>query len=185
MITCKEDLMNTYIVNDKGALRDAYLAICGKFNLHNLESEKFKAEFYADSYIVCNSYSLPTSEWLLQSHASADDSILSRVVMSDLKPTRTEYVKVTDSIFDLKADFEKGELYEKDSGYCKLISESDFAFAYRENAIYRKVEREITWQDELERLYPVNAINGHVSFKQLITYEQFIEMCHKVYHLTK
>lgn len=108
-----------------------------------------------------------------------------QLTISDFKPTRTEYVKVTDSIFDLKADFEKGELYEKDSGYCKLISESDFAFAYRENAIYRKVEREITWQDELERLYPVNAINGHVSFKQLITDEQFIEMCHKVYHLTK
>lgn len=109
-------------------------------------------------------------------------------VINKAKLTRTEYVKVDDSIFDLKAEFEAGELYvkHKNNGkYVKINSESWLVSAKNNGNVYRKVEREVTWQDELERLYPVNAINGHVSFNRLITDAEFIELCHKVHHLTK
>lgn len=78
------------------------------------------------------------------------------IKLSDLKQEKqkpTKFVKIKESIFDLKEEFEMGELYEKGSGYTKLISESDFAFACRENAVYRKVE--IDWIESVTVLTPI------------------------------
>lgn len=80
------------------------------------------------------------------------DLVESIVSSKKEKPTPTKFVKVEDSIFDLKKEFERGELYEKGSDYTKLISESDFAFAYRENAVYRQVE--IDWRESVIELAP-------------------------------
>ncbi len=69
----------------------------------------------------------------------------------EAKPKRTKvsYEKVTESIFDLKEEFERGDLYEKGMGYYTMLaSESDFAFAYRESAIYRRIETEVSEREE-------------------------------------
>lgn len=75
--------------------------------------------------------------------------------MEELKPkrTRVEYVKVTESIFDLRPDFEAGELYFKWAGngehgsggvgYDKITTESMLLCRYEEGRLLRRKEVEI------------------------------------------
>lgn len=185
MITCKEELLNTYIINDKSSLRDAYLGKLKEFGFEWYFQSKTPKQHHLDAFEI-----LVNEDNKIDWNDKVSDGMKSRkqLTLSDFKPTRAEYVKVTDSIFDLKAEFDAGELYHEIIGSSELAvidDEPGLIYELQHGNVYRKVEHEITWQDELERLYPVNAINDHVSFKRLITDEQFIEMCHKVYHLTK
>lgn len=79
--------------------------------------------------------------------------------------TRAEYEKVAGSIFGLRDEFERGELYfdrDRCTGgiyassdqYQKIRDMNDFSQAALNNNIYRKVEKEIDWQDEVVHAYP-------------------------------
>lgn len=65
---------------------------------------------------------------------------------NDVKPIPTEptyrYEKVTDSIFDLKEEFERGELYaESDKGnYLKVECEGLLVLACHKQKLYRRIE---------------------------------------------
>jgi len=68
-----------------------------------------------------------------------------------------EYVKVVDSIFNLREEFEKYELYSKadiifdncgEDGFVSIHSEIDLAKAIQVDQIYRKVETEIDERQE-------------------------------------
>jgi hypothetical protein len=74
--------------------------------------------------------------------------------------TKTEYVKVTDSIFDLQVDFERGELwffkpvdfFNPVKRYMTIKCIIQLAELIETKNVYRKVETEITWQDEAKDL---------------------------------
>lgn len=85
--------------------------------------------------------------------------ILRAAALEKPKRTKVEYVKVTDSIFDLKDEFERGDLYfDRDActggiyasseKYQKIIDMTDFNQAALNNNIYRKVETEIDERQE-------------------------------------
>lgn len=74
------------------------------------------------------------------------------------KRVKVDYVKVEDSIFDLRPYFEAGELYfrwlgngEEGSGgvgYDKITTESMLLCRYEEGRLLRRIETEITERDE-------------------------------------
>jgi hypothetical protein len=105
--------------------------------------------------------------------------------------TKAEYVKVTGSIFDLKDDFESGLLSSDDCGDYVVTCELQLAELLYDSteSLYRKVETEITWQDELKDKYPTIDFNrlddgGGCDLGSWST-KEFIEMCHLVASLTK
>lgn len=70
----KKDLMNTYIVNDNGTLLYLYMATCSSVGFHKFG--EFDYDFYKEhQYIVCNTYSEPSEEGVLQGHDSVDNSL--------------------------------------------------------------------------------------------------------------
>ena len=178
MITCVNDLIGTYIDKSDKELFAAWVKITG-----SLMKEQGKCiEWFVNKFcsveihggtIILNSIG---SQWLSDKR---------ELTIKDFKPIRTEYVKVTDSIFDLKLDFKKNELYEKVNGYHELNFEGDLVSAWSEGRVYRKVEREITWQDEVLCDFALWSEGGKVGMNGNFSEENFIEMCHKVYHLTK
>ena len=67
-------------------------------------------------------------------------------------PTRTEYEKVTESIFDLRDEFERGELYCKHEiarEFTQVINTQTLAQALHGGYCYRLVEKEIDWRDDV------------------------------------
>lgn len=85
-------------------------------------------------------------------------------VIANEKPARTkvEYVKVTESIFDLKEEFESGELWSLccDGEYELIDSEKQLAADKALDCIYRKVtktERELFVEEALLLMKSVNS----------------------------
>lgn len=196
MITCKEDLMNTYIRNDNGELLELYIASCLEFGFH-LSPAFNDSKLLDDEFMFIATGIDGDSVWAVNNRY---DAMTSQLTISDLKvkqpkPSPTKFVKVEESIFDLEDEFERGELYEKGSNYTKLISESDFAFAYRENAIYRQVE--IDWRDELDSyLDSISSLDSNFDEKVTLEFsgskfaynlsdDEFVAACHLVASLTE
>jgi hypothetical protein len=79
-----------------------------------------------------------------------------RAAALEQKPKRTkvEFVQVTESIFNLKDKFERGELYEAETNdYAVVVSESQLANAFCSENLYRRIETEITERDEFIEQY--------------------------------
>jgi hypothetical protein len=106
-----------------------------------------------------------------------------------VKPrVKVEYVEVRDFSFDLKADFDEGTLYidEMADEYTQLKDESEVAFNFMNGVLYKKVESEMTWQDEVVSL--LGSAYGTASLSHLVEQDAdlFIEMCKRTVHsLTK
>ena len=130
----------------------------------------------------------------------AVDNYSNEIEMKDLKPTPIKFVKVKESIFDLKGEFERGELYSSDceGHYTQILGENGLFFAAFNSSIYRQVE--IDWTDELglflaKKAFDGASVNnldisdlsdklGTVSVNLELRFNDFIEMCHKVAELT-
>lgn len=107
--------------------------------------------------------------------------------ITTVKPhTRTEYEKVTESIFDLRDEFERGELYFKcsEGDWVQAVHESEVVHFLNNCALYRKIEKEIDWRDEVmkylfENDYHNSRIetNDWVEIKQSFKNDEFLEMC--------
>lgn len=185
MITCKEDLVGFYVLRSDKEVFELFVDKCEEFgliwNAYNGKAASFN--YRADVRIG----GAPEDFYI--------DRNLKKLTLSDFKPTRTEYVNIKCSIFDLKdlkAEFEAGELYMPDGnyGFCGIPScdEEVFVMKFNDKCVYRKVEREVTWQGELMAAIRGGSPIGEGSVRvggSDLTDEQFIEMCHKVYHLTK
>ena len=66
--------------------------------------------------------------------------------------TKVEYVKVTDSIFDLRPDFEAGELFSRVNharDYSTINNTQTLAQALHQSCCYRRIETPMTWKEEL------------------------------------
>lgn len=150
MITKKEDLINTYIENDYGELRDLYIEAMNIFGIRGSVNGRFDYLLEGErKYIACMTEFCRNgqSEW---SSNYCDVRALKKLTISDLKPrTRTEYEKVTESIFDLRDEFERGELYFKYSQGIEVIKTEQMLLAQIErDGVHRKVEKEIDERQE-------------------------------------
>ncbi len=106
------------------------------------------------------------------------------------KEKPTKFVKVEESIFDLKEEFEKGELYVNDyeGHYAQLKSEKELACSVLGDLVYLKVA--IDWRDEAAEMvkglgipYSCNGA-GHIMGVSWDDENEFIALCHKVAELT-
>ncbi len=119
----------------------------------------------------------------------------------DEKPKPTKFVKVEESIFDLKEEFERGELYSSDceGHYTQLKYKKSLYLAAHKDSVYRQVETD--WTDELGSFLVKKAFDGayvnniaisdlndnlgSVRFDMELRFNDFIEMCHLVASLTE
>lgn len=104
-------------------------------------------------------------------------------------PVRVEYEKVTESIFDLKDEFERGELYFQQGGeYLPYKLESEFAHGFMHNRIYRRIEKPVDWQNSVVEFMKGCPVDGSQMNQELIdelnadrwdnmTDSDFLEMC--------
>ena len=75
------------------------------------------------------------------------DEILKMSPISQEPRTKVEYVEVTDSIFDLRPDFEAGELFSKVNharDYSTINNTQTLAQALHQSCCYRRIETPIT-----------------------------------------
>jgi len=114
-----------------------------------------------------------------------------------VKPrVKVEYVKCEyDYVWQMVKEFEEGRgIYTRKSHetYIKIDNAPDVLRYMRR--LYRKVETEITWQDELidfckliniEPRFPMSADHGYVQVSGMMKESEFISMCHLVSSLTK
>lgn len=125
------------------------------------------------------------------------DLVESIVRVKKEKPTPTKFVKVEEPIFDLKAEFENGELYSSDCEGCytQLKCKKKLYLAGYQDLIYRQVE--IDWRDELD-IYLDSISSLDSNFDEKVTLEfseskftynisdnEFVAVCHLVASLTE
>ncbi|QIQ61320.1 hypothetical protein V039C_0042 [Vibrio phage V039C] len=170
MITCKQDLINTYIENDNGELRDLYIKKAIDLGVKTCDGGRF--EYLLDKVTIgVRDWGYGAQlEWNNREFSDAK-----HITLSDLKPrTKVEYEKVTDSIFDLKDEFESGLLFTKkfnqewhqiktEEQLGNLLSMNDDP---TKNGIYRKVERPVEWwEDAVEYIRSLNGEANPVRMK--------------------
>lgn len=188
----------------------AYLTTWTKCNPadHCITVEKFLADGYKfeigdicldDEGQVIN-IDVEGHTWNKPDKFDVDRYVLQAAALEE-KPTPTKFVKVEESIFDLKGEFERGELYSSDceGHYTQLKCEKKLYLAAYQDSIYRKVE--IYWTDELGSFLVKKAFDGayvnniaisdlndslgSVRFDTELRFNDFIEMCHLVALLTE
>lgn len=117
-------------------------------------------------------------------HSDKDYSIIIEMVavetvamgnISEPKPPRSkvEYVKVEDSIWDLRPDFEAGELYVQLLGnsdeYRAIEEESTLIDEMRDDNVYRRIETQITERDEfIDRAVALDEFSKGLTFQGFI-----------------
>lgn len=142
------DLKNTYIENDFGELLDLYVKECNKQGIEWFEG--FHGLDNDDQVIFVDS---GNELYSCLKNLTGYYDCLKQITLADIKPrTRVEYVKVEDSIFHLKPDFEAGELYSKHNKkdkYYMINTEIWLVSAMHNGNVFRKVEREIEWYEDI------------------------------------
>ncbi len=160
MIKTKEDLINTYIKNDFGELRDLYLSKCYEFGFSVNKACYSTASpliFTKGLVELCGNTDHATNvEYIDKKYGK-----MKKFTLEDLKPnpsprTRATYEKVTEDFFFLKGEFERGELYylgDEGSYYvCNTIV--NLALAMESDICYRKVETPMDWKEILMEILP-------------------------------
>ena len=151
MITKKEDLINTYIKNDSGELRDLY----------NKKAVDLGLSINAACIVTSSRFiftKMNHGRYGNVDHASSLDYLVSRygpmreLTLSDLKPrTKTEFVECGNlqSALDEFESMSGFEFYPDDKGCGDRINSVRYlALAYGNNSLYRKVETEIDERQE-------------------------------------
>lgn len=152
MIKCKEDLYGTHVLLSDKEAAEIYVGLINKFGVSGIVLGGHKSE----DAIEVHKADWCASGWdasFTKANSRGLDEGSRRLTLSDLKPKRTytEYEKVTESIFDLRDEFERGELYY----YCchteskhKIESVKLLATNAITDNVYRKVEKEIDERHE-------------------------------------
>ena len=195
MIKCKEDLINTYIENDHGELRDLYIKKAIELGFSHQGYRDRDLNWYNLDFIgICEGWDNDMLGQTMSEGEKIDDYECKKLTLSDLKPrTRTEYEKVTESIFDLRDEFGRGELYfdrDRCTGgiyvssdqYQKIRDMNDFSQAALNN-IYRKVEKEIDWRDDICEWQHTKKIGIYTPLDFTVAHlisahpDKFLELC--------
>lgn len=178
MINCKADLMNTHVDNVDGELKKAFIESCNKHGVTlamNIpcDSAKYLEAF---SYGMCYT-NIPENG--------------RKLTIEDFKKTKVEYVQCIDTIFNLRKDFEDGDLYTKIHKHdfdcmIKITCSHVLSCNLYDEVAYRRVETEVTWLDELADKYPVH-IQGDIIELTVTEFHKdtFAEMCSFVHNANK
>lgn len=160
MITCKEDLIGKVIRIRSKEDADLVMRVCARFGIYVGEWQccsyvPFKSVAAKISHNHGNTYSCKlifTDSYEEKPETAEEFQDLSDLTLSDLKPrTKVEYKKVTESIFDLKDEFESGNLFFKadtDSEYHRVDAIKVLGLNFDKSNLYRKVERQVEWWDD-------------------------------------
>lgn len=149
MITCKEDLINTYVKNTP-ELRREFLSTAVKFGLVGREQEV--SESSDDDAVVAYWHDVDRKNlrlgcWSIYSNRIKEEC--RELTLSDLKPrTKTSYEKVTLAILIMNPEFILSGVYQKlsDGSYSELTLFAD-VITYKDE-LYRKVEKPIEWWED-------------------------------------
>lgn len=192
MIKCKEDLLNTYIENDQGELRELYIKAGQRLNVNVWSNDTLKREFISCSYPEVETHS--STIFLLGGHRPYHSNS-KQLTLSDFKPklkTKVEYVKCEESLNDIAKAMIDGELfYSEDGDVTYNWHDGSFDDQYGDTFIvvgefHRKVETEVTWQDEISddrtHVY-IYDLDKQVAIDRMPN-DMFIAMCHLVASMT-
>ncbi|AUR87856.1 hypothetical protein NVP1105O_13 [Vibrio phage 1.105.O._10N.286.49.B4] len=185
MITCKEDLINTYVKTDGEELVRLYLEKCKEFGFTWFSGADISSYKPNGSAVGLNKdITLSVTNGSLDYF---DDENCRELTLSDLKPTPTKFVKVEESIFDLKGEFERSELYSSDceGHYTQLKCEKKLYLAAHQDSVYRQVE--IDWRDEVRKLDESAIFHDGGNLFLIIdsNSNDFVSMCHEIASLTE
>ena len=87
------------------------------------------------------------------------------------------YEKVADSIFELKEEFENGELFSFDGNehYVKIETEGDFSYAHIHESIFRCVEateRDLL-TEALKEIWIIDGGDGEAQIERIVNSGKF------------
>lgn len=182
VIKCKEDLHGTYVKNTQ-ELRDLFIGLCDNYRIgfeRNCNAEGEINESNAKYVEVYHGVRLFTNTPCTLSGRE--------LTLSDLKPrTRTEYEKVTESIFDLRDEFERGELYCKNlagnEDYQQLNTEVALFGCAAAGNVYLRVEKEIDWRDDIYEWQHTKKVGIYTPLDFTVAHlisahpDKFLELC--------
>lgn len=172
MITCKEDLLNTYIENDNGQLKLLYTKACYDASIEkgsNSVNEGLYMQVWDGKLI----------------HTNSHDNF-KQLTLAVFKPkTKVEYVTAKyDSAWKAVKDFEDGvELFSDSLGAFNRVYDIQHVVKYY-NSFCHKVETELTWQDEVNTLLDSSVTSPLYQVMDSCE-DLFIEMCHLVSNANK
>lgn len=162
MITCKEDLINTYIENDHGELRDLYLSKCEYFGF--LSNSGRKPTEMAESSAPYFGMTETDGALSYSTNWSFADNGCKKLTLSDLKPrTKVEYelIKFESTAGAYRAMLDGEKLYSQDGESEFLFDGKNFVGIDIDGGVYtlechsnnepfyRKVERPVEWWDDV------------------------------------
>lgn len=166
MITCRDDLIGTYIKNDQGELRDLYLSEITKHGVKICSGHDFK-KLVKRKFIGVHNYGLwPQCDWSDKPFIGEKE-----ITMKDLKQrTKIDFVKVASGAAQKIELLMLGErLYTNRNGTswidwnrAKMWSLGDIDRL----DLYRKVERQVDCFDDA-----VNLLNQTKGFDAFICYD--------------
>ena len=180
MIKCKEDLKGKYVERGNKEIVELFLDACEKFGLKWYGGDNPR-EFEPYMSRIGVEFDLTLRQGFV-------GDCYSSLTLSDFKRHRTEYEKVTESIFDLRDQFERGELYTKCRGaggdfFNKITTEYELV-TFAPRSLYRKVEKEIDWREEVSNfvddkysyitIYENGAVDALLAASSNIN---FLELC--------
>jgi hypothetical protein len=180
MMITKEKLLNSYIENDNGELKALYIAAlssegvypCGHFNENHAHLE------CADACSGVAIYGVINADYV------SEGSV--KLTLADFKNTKVEYEKCEfDHAWEAVKAFEcdNAEFHQKiPCGYKKIMSRECVFNRYSTGDLYRRVETEVTWLDELQRDYNIEVSGNVVELKGRMDKQVFIEMCSFVHN---
>lgn len=153
MITCKEDLINTYIKNDFGELRHLYIKKAIELGFAHQNYKDREVDWYDFGYIgICTRWGDDMIGQTDHDDWSLKGSKFRKLNLSDLKPrTKVEYEKVEyNHAWEIVKLREEGvELFKTASD--ELQIEKVNVIALRASSgydFYRKVERPAEWWED-------------------------------------
>lgn len=153
MITCKEDLINTYIENDHGELRDLYIEKMKEHGIRSCGDSDFKYLHEGKKkYIACMTEFNKNGQCEWSCYASDVDD-LKQLTLSDLKPTKES--TAVETLERMGYEWHGGELWKPPLGKPKFEVE------------YVKAEFDNAWQavkafEDGEELYTYFQVEGWV-----------------------
>lgn len=125
---------------------------------------EFKARVSEEVALQLMRSEWPKSGLFVEVKAIEDTGRIKMELTKDNKtPTRTkvEYVRVTESIFDLKDELHRGELYYTfgDEEWFTFNDEPSLVAGFKEKNIYRRIETPITEREEfIEKVGDVQPV---------------------------
>jgi hypothetical protein len=189
----KEKLLNTYIDDGCGELIELYAKACAHYEMEGEHFSKSWVEYHgvSDRGVMgsasgCSFY---------KKHGRK------QLILADFKPkVKVEYVSVNKELdggkfWECARDFAEGdcEFFTDGDSALKIHTYNTLLANYRSGMLYRKVETELTWQDELIEHLRRNRIgldcaicDGEFDNFSLPTLsnKQLIGICHLVASMT-